>query len=101
LLVLAQSKSKWPEGHLPGAKQPAEKLIKTSDRPENHPAGVKQAAEKLRDLSGGEENHPSAAQAGTFLLDLSARMNPCAFKTALHLSFSASCQAVPFYKTVL
>jgi hypothetical protein len=66
------------------------------ERLEKHPSGVKQAAERLRDLSGCEENHPSAAQAGGFLLGLSARINPRPFKTALHLSFAARINLRPF-----
>jgi hypothetical protein len=56
-------------------------------------AGAKEVAEMLRDLSTCEENHPSAAEAGRFPLDLLARINPCPFKTALNLSFSAACEA--------
>jgi hypothetical protein len=52
-------------------------------------SGVEAAAEKLRDLSSCEQNHPSAAEAGPLPLDLSARINPCSFKTASDLSFSA------------
>jgi hypothetical protein len=52
-------------------------------------------AEKLRDLSGSEQNHPSAAKAGAFPLGLLARINPCPFKTASELCFSAASLAVP------
>jgi hypothetical protein len=56
---------------------------------------TEEAAEKLRDLSHFEENHPSAAKAGGVPLDLSARINPCPFKAASDLSFSATCEVVP------
>jgi hypothetical protein len=56
-------------------------------------------AEKRRRLARLGQNHPSAAKAGAILFELSARMNPRPFKTALNLSFSASCEVVPLLQS--
>jgi hypothetical protein len=42
------------------------------------------------------ESHPSPAKAALILLTLSARINPCPFKTATNEEFSASREVVPF-----
>jgi hypothetical protein len=78
--------------HDRGSGSITEKVIEFGVILANHSSGVKQAAEKLRALPRCEQNHPSAAEAGPFSLDLSARINPCPFKTASDLSFSAACK---------
>jgi hypothetical protein len=57
---------------------------------------TEELAENLRIPAEIKKNQPSAAKAGAILLDLAARINPCPFKTASSLSFSASCEVVPF-----
>src|SRR5208283_4753050 len=66
----------------------------------NLPSGAKQVEEKLIKLSEIREKRPSGVKTPLFLMALSARVNSCPFKTAPPLSFSATCEVVPFYKAL-
>jgi len=55
-----------------------------------NPAGAKQAAEKVKKCAKKVEIHPSAAEAAINLIDLSARVNSCPFKTTGSKEFSRS-----------
>jgi hypothetical protein len=92
---LLQPETTWQPNVAPRCAEPLRRdgSILGVSAQKSHPSGAKEAAEKLGALSGCEEIHPSAAKAGPFPLDLSARINPCPFKTASELSFSAACKA--------
>jgi hypothetical protein len=56
-------------------------------------SATQQAAEKVEISGESGEEHRSAAKADVELIDLSARVNSCPFKTDFSTIFSAACQA--------
>jgi hypothetical protein len=64
-------------------------------------SGAEQAAEKVKSSEKNCEIHPSAAKAGVNPIDLSARVNSCPFKAVLGTSFSAACEALTNFNSLM